>query len=34
MEIAISLGLGLWFVLAGVVSTIAVFRSFKNGGGK
>lgn len=34
MEIAISVGLGLWFVLAGVVSTIAVFKSFKDGKGK
>lgn len=29
MEICIAIGLGLWFMLAGIVSTIAVFKSFK-----
>ncbi len=29
MEIAIAIGIGGWFVLAGVVSTIAVHKSFK-----
>lgn len=28
MELAIAIGLGLWFCIAGVVSTIAVYKSF------
>ncbi len=28
MEIAIAIGLGLWFVVTGLISTVAVFRSF------
>jgi len=31
MEVIIAIGLGAWFVLACVVSTIATFRSFKEG---
>ncbi len=31
MEIKIAIGLGAWFILAGIVSTIGVFRSFKKG---
>ena len=27
MEIAIAIGLGLWFMVTGIVSTIAVFKS-------
>lgn len=30
MEIIIAVGLGAWFVLAGVVSCIAVFKDFAN----
>ena len=30
MEIAIAVGLGAWFVITGVISSIAVFKSFKN----
>lgn len=30
MEIAIAIGLGAWFVLAGIVSFISVSRSFKS----
>ena len=30
MEIVIAIGLGLWFALAGLASTVAVFRDFKN----
>ena len=30
MEKMIAIGLGLWFVITGAVSTIAVFKSFKN----
>ena len=30
MEIAIAIFLGLWFVLAGTVSTISVFKSFSD----
>lgn len=29
MEIAIAIGIGIWFVVSGIVSSIAVFRSFK-----
>lgn len=29
MEIAIAIGLGLWFTVTGIVATVAVFRSFK-----
>lgn len=29
MESIIAIGLGLWFVITGVVSTVAVFKSFK-----
>ena len=28
MEIGIAIFLGIWFLLAGIVSTIAVFKSF------
>lgn len=30
MEAIIAIGLGLWFVITGAVSTIVVFKSFKN----
>ena len=30
MEIMIAVGLGLWFVVTGLVSTIAVFKSFND----
>lgn len=30
MEIVIAVGLGLWFALAGLASTITVFKDFKN----
>lgn len=30
MEIIIAIGLGLWFALAGLASTIAVHKDFKN----
>lgn len=30
MEIWIAIGLGLWFLLAGVASTVLVFKDFKN----
>lgn len=30
MEIAIAIGLGIWFVLAGTAATIAVFRDYKD----
>ncbi len=30
MEIIIAIGLGAWFVLAGVVATIAVFKDYKD----
>ena len=29
MEIVIAIGLGAWFALAGIVSTIVVFRDYK-----
>lgn len=29
MEIGIAIGIGLWFLVTGTVSTIAVFKSFK-----
>ncbi len=29
MEYVISVGIGAWFVLTGLISTIAVFKSFK-----
>lgn len=32
MEICIAIGLGAWFTLAGLVSTVAVCKSFKNNG--
>lgn len=32
MEIAIAIGLGAWFVLAAIVSTIAVFKSYRSQG--
>lgn len=32
MEICIAIGLGLWFTLTGILSTIAIFRSFNKGG--
>ena len=28
MEIIIAIGLGVWFMIAGIVSTVAVFKSF------
>lgn len=28
MEIIIAFGLGAWFILTGIVSTLAVFKSF------
>lgn len=30
MEIAIAIGLGLWFVVTSGISCLAVFKSFKN----
>ena len=33
MEIVISVVIGLWFSIAGIVSSIAVIRSFKDEGG-
>lgn len=30
MEIAIAIGLGVWFALAGLVATIAVIKNYKN----
>jgi len=29
MEITIAIGLGAWFVLAGIISIVAVSKSFK-----
>lgn len=29
MELGISIGLGLWFVIMGVAATIRVFKDFK-----
>lgn len=34
MELCIAIGLGLWFTFVGIVSTIAVFKSFKQIGEK
>ncbi len=34
MEISIAIFIGLWFVAAGVVAGIAVFRDFKDSGEK
>jgi len=30
MEIMIAVGLGLWFIVTGLISTIAVFKSFRD----
>ena len=34
MEICIAVGIGLWFTVAIVISCVAVFKSFKDNGGK
>lgn len=34
MELGIAIGIGLWFVIVGVVSYISVSCSFKNSGNK